>query len=279
MFVIYAGTVPTWLCMCQVWVMLNMLVLFGNFYMKAYTKKKPTDAAAAGDGAGKLADSGNTKGSAGRATTATSATSATTAATATTAAADADEMAALEKRKSLKCNLKALKGACKKSATSAAVNVATGAEHVSTAVWKPMIFAAGYLTIVRYFGIDTARGTAIPFADVSLALPACMSVLYLLGVKYGMKYMKTREAFAIKDYMFTYNLYQTILNAWCVAAFILEVHALGMAWWGNDIDYSPSAFRLSSLIYIHYNNKVRGRTQCMPCHVCEIWRVLACAGV
>ena len=42
MFVIYAGTVPTWLCMCQVWVMLNMLVLFGNFYMKAYTKKKAT---------------------------------------------------------------------------------------------------------------------------------------------------------------------------------------------------------------------------------------------
>ena len=32
-------TVPVWLCCAQLWVMVNMLVLFGNFYRQSYLKK------------------------------------------------------------------------------------------------------------------------------------------------------------------------------------------------------------------------------------------------
>jgi len=33
---VYYGSVPTWICLVQVYVMINMLVLFGNFYRKKY---------------------------------------------------------------------------------------------------------------------------------------------------------------------------------------------------------------------------------------------------
>lgn len=32
------GSTPTWLALLQIWVMVNMLLLFGNFYRKSYTK-------------------------------------------------------------------------------------------------------------------------------------------------------------------------------------------------------------------------------------------------
>jgi len=37
---IFVGSTPLWLTLLQVWVMVNMLVLFGNFYLKSYTKKE-----------------------------------------------------------------------------------------------------------------------------------------------------------------------------------------------------------------------------------------------
>jgi len=38
--VMVRGLVPVWLCLLQMWVMSNMLILFTMFYMKAYAKKK-----------------------------------------------------------------------------------------------------------------------------------------------------------------------------------------------------------------------------------------------
>merc|ERR1711998_20038 len=47
-YAIYYEIYPFKLCLLNVWVMLNMLVLFGNFYMKNYSRPKPPLAPAAG---------------------------------------------------------------------------------------------------------------------------------------------------------------------------------------------------------------------------------------
>ena len=39
------GAYPAWLCCANMWVMVNMLLLFGRFYVKAYKKKKKKKAA------------------------------------------------------------------------------------------------------------------------------------------------------------------------------------------------------------------------------------------
>lgn len=52
-----------------------------------------------------------------------------------------------------------------------------------------------------------------------------------------------------------YNLYQAVLNAWCVVMFIYEVWTLGMPVWGSTVDTSPKGYRLGFLIWVHYNNK------------------------
>eukprot|EP00947_MAST-08B_sp_MAST-8B-sp1_P003151 g3151.t1 len=184
-----AKTVPVWLSSVQIWVMVNMLVLFGNFYRQSYLKKaqqQQKPATMAGP-------------------------------------ADCDDQDTSAKAAAAKVH---------------AQRLAKGAEHVSYAIWKPMTVAAGYLGAVRYFGIEAARaggGATEAFADISLVLPAVLSVGYLLGVRYGTRYMADKEPFKIKNCMVAYNLYQTILNAWCVVAFVLEVYALGMNWWGNTI--------------------------------------------
>ena len=48
------GNYPWKLCLIEIWVMVNMLVLFGNFYLKSYSdaKKKKSDRAAAAQGNG-----------------------------------------------------------------------------------------------------------------------------------------------------------------------------------------------------------------------------------
>ena len=44
---LWTGAYPAWLCACNIFVMVNMLVLFGRFYVKAYAKKRATKKAAA----------------------------------------------------------------------------------------------------------------------------------------------------------------------------------------------------------------------------------------
>ena len=132
-------------------------------------------------------------------------------------------------------------------------------ESLSGHMWKPVMVVAAYLVFLRawiQFKYAPLRGVAAsPFSSNSVVPPLVLTVVYLVGVAVLPRLMASRDAFRIKDYMFTYNLYQTILNAWCVVAFVMEVHARGMNWWGNEIDETASGFRLSSLIWIHYNNK------------------------
>lgn len=93
------------------------------------------------------------------------------------------------------------------------------------------------------------------FAGLNLWLPIVMSLLYLGGI-YSMRVvMANRKPMGLKDSMVVYNLYQTLLNLWCVIAFVQEVRALGMSIVGNPIDNSPEAYRLGFIVWVHYNNK------------------------
>lgn len=69
--------------------------------------------------------------------------------------------------------------------------------------------------------------------------------------------MKNRGEFKIKSYIFTYNLYQCVFNAWCVGAMCYEVYS--NPWfktmWGNYSQAGADGYGISFFVWIHYNNK------------------------
>jgi len=123
------------------------------------------------------------------------------------------------------------------------------AQIVTGAVWKPLVFTAGYLLALR--SISEANF----YEEPTMAAPIVASILYLSAVYFGPKYMDNKEPMVISDYVFTYNFYQVILNVWSVVAFILEVRNAGMNIWGNKVDRSENGHRMAFLIWVHYNNK------------------------
>jgi elongation of very long chain fatty acids protein 4 len=142
-------------------------------------------------------------------------------------------------------------------------NITDGEESVFTAaLLKPIYLTGGYLFLLRtmshslYEEADTVPYSD-PFKNVWWSGPIIFSVLYLCTVHFGQKWMKNREEFHIKPFIFTYNLYQCVLNIWCVYAMVHEVysnpHFTGM--WGNLPQHSKGGFRISYLVWIHYNNK------------------------
>merc|ERR1711988_342583 len=94
-----------------------------------------------------------------------------------------------------------------------------------------------------------------PFSTCWWQLPAVASALYLLTVFFGPQLMADRKPFVIQDYMFTYNIYQTVLNLWCLVAMLAEVRNAGMSVWGNSMEHSPKGWRMGFLVWVHYNNK------------------------
>jgi elongation of very long chain fatty acids protein 4 len=136
------------------------------------------------------------------------------------------------------------------------------ASMFSSALLRPLYLTAAYLFLLRgmaqtlYKAVD-AVPYSDPFKDVWWSGPIFFSIAYLCMVYFGTKYMKNREPFLIKPYIFTYNLYQCILNLWCVAAVIHEVYSNPMfqGIWGTYPEETPRAFRISFLVWVHYNNK------------------------
>jgi len=122
-----------------------------------------------------------------------------------------------------------------------------------------MMLAAGYLLVLNanrasfYEHVNHPDGA---YSTAWFALPACMTALYLTSVFGLTKYFESRKPMTgLKDYMFTYNLYQVIINVWCVVAFCVEVRRAGMSAIGNKVDLGPNSFRLGFVTWVHYNNK------------------------
>jgi len=128
---------------------------------------------------------------------------------------------------------------------------------LSSSLWKPLLLSCVYVVALRnwYFTFQAGGEGSGVFGTVMLEAPIVGSVLYLALIFGLKKWMQDRKPFLLKDYMFTYNLYQTILNFWCVCAIIKEVYTQNMSIWGNPVDTSPKGFRLAFLIWVHYNNK------------------------
>ena len=92
--------------------------------------------------------------------------------------------------------------------------------------------------------------------DLSLALPATATVLYLSMCYFGPKVMAKREAFDPKGFMLVYNAYQTVFNVITVAIFVTELKRVGIEAWGGRLSWSnPESFWICLAIWLHYNNK------------------------
>ena len=101
-----------------------------------------------------------------------------------------------------------------------------------------------------------------PVKQVSIAFPITALVLYPTIIFFGLKYMENREPFEIQKYVFVYNMYQCVLNAFIVGAMIWEFNKnpwystrYGFLPWGNRVQPGYAGFRMTWLVWLHYNNK------------------------
>jgi elongation of very long chain fatty acids protein 4 len=133
----------------------------------------------------------------------------------------------------------------------------------TSALLVPLALVAGMVALIKYMGDclwaeAMASGTYVdPFKSVWWSGPISFSFLYLAMIFIGQRVMKDREEMKIKPYIFTYNLYQCVLNLWGVVAMIYEVYSNPhfLAPWGNGPQTTAAGFRISFLVWVHYNNK------------------------
>lgn len=126
----------------------------------------------------------------------------------------------------------------------------------------PLALIVGYVKFVLYCGtLFEAEAAVMPYSDPFKRIwwsgPLFFSVIYLIMITIGPKLMATREPFQIKPFIFAYNLYQCLLNAWTVYAMYKEV--LTNPWfhglWGNTPQPDANGYRIAFLVWVHYNNK------------------------
>jgi len=141
--------------------------------------------------------------------------------------------------------------------------ISNDTENVFTsALLKPIYLTVGYLFLLRLMSqsLDKEAG-AVPYSDpfknIWWSGPIFFTVAYLAMVYFGVKFMENRQPYNIKPFIFTYNLYQCILNMWCVCAMVYEIYS--NPWftgvWGNTPQQGSGGFRIAFLVWIHYNNK------------------------
>lgn len=150
-----------------------------------------------------------------------------------------------------------------KSSKLDVVNPSPEGTMFTSALLKPLYITAAYLFLLRTMAQNLYKATdtspySDPFKEVWWSGPIFFSIAYLAVIYFGTRYMKDREPFEnLRPYIFTYNLYQCVLNIWCVGAVIHEVYTNPMftGIWGNLPEETPRAFRISFLVWVHYNNK------------------------
>ena len=155
------------------------------------------------------------------------------------------------------------KAAEKAAAESPCPKTINSDEKVFTsALLIPMYLTAAYLYFLKLMADSLAKEAdsdpnTNTFNRVWISGPITFSCLYLLMIYFGKKWMSGREEYQIKPYIFTYNLYQCVLNLWCVIAMAYEVYS--NPWftsvWGNTPQRGSNGFKISFLVWVHYNNK------------------------
>lgn len=132
------------------------------------------------------------------------------------------------------------------------------------AVLPACVFAGYFASMLRVATpSDGSAATPMFFQDISLAVPAAATAIYIVMCIVGPRIMQNRPAFELKGVMLSYNLYQSLLSVWSVFMFVYEVRRIGCRPWGNvdagvqhpewatDARYG----RLMGVLWLHYNNK------------------------
>jgi len=123
----------------------------------------------------------------------------------------------------------------------------------SMRLMKPVLYVAVYQGLQEWYTSQWAADNS-DWANTTPLKPAVMTVLYFSMIYFGTKFMETREPNPrLRKYMLTYNLYQVVLNAWCVFALIREVVVNHPSPFHFTVE--ESSYKLAFLIWIHYNNK------------------------
>jgi len=119
-------------------------------------------------------------------------------------------------------------------------------------VLVPASLFVGYIFLVRTISSDWPKDYTT-FHDCSYIVPLAGSLIYLLTIFLGRKYMKSRSPIPLINFMISYNAYQILLNGWTVYSFIRELVLNNYPIWGNTLE--STNYSMSFLIWIHYNNK------------------------
>lgn len=130
----------------------------------------------------------------------------------------------------------------------------SGTNMLGNQTHKALCFVALEVYLLKVI-VDQSKDKQNPFAESSWMYPLAGTMCYLLFVYLGMKYMKTREAFNVKQYMIIYNLYQTLFNIYVTVGFGYELYTRGMKLVGNVYTPGTHEFGIGFLIYAHYQNK------------------------
>jgi len=118
---------------------------------------------------------------------------------------------------------------------------------------KPVVLVIAYQLLQEWYTGSWDQDPA-SWTLTSPMKPAVATVVYFAVLYFGMKYMEPRDPSPrLKKYIITYNLYQVLLNLWCVVGFLHEVfvkhpHPL-------HFTVEQSSYKLGFLIWVHYNNK------------------------
>merc|ERR1711871_1838034 len=117
---------------------------------------------------------------------------------------------------------------------------------------KPILLVAIYQGLQEWYTSRWPQDINI-WQETTWYKPAFFTVAYFGMIYFGTKFMESREPNPrLRKYMLTYNLYQVVLNAWCVVGLVWEAFKHE-----NPFHFrvEESSFKLTYLIWVHYNNK------------------------
>jgi len=119
--------------------------------------------------------------------------------------------------------------------------------------YKPIFFVAVYQGLQEWYTSQWVQDNS-EWQNTTAWKPTIMMCLYFSMIYFGTKFMENREPNPkLRKWMLTYNLYQVVLNAWCVYGLIREA----VLYHDHPFNFTveQSSYKLSFLIWVHYNNK------------------------
>jgi len=204
--------------------MLNMLALFGHFYRKKYVttaEKAVHDVAKGAQHAAREAAS-----------------------VASGVVTEVSEVSITQTAKDMATSVADVKNKIEKENTG---------EETYMQLMKPVLAVGVYQGLQEWYTKDWVEDSQ-DWQSTTVLKPAIMSVIYLSMIFFGTKFMESRTPNPrLRKYMLTYNLYQVVLNTWCVGALFYEVFVHQKSIFSFTIEESSP--KLKFLIWVHYNNK------------------------